>query len=195
MDAEAVMAAVMRDEGVYRESGGGMTLSGGEPLSQGEFATELLRMAKEKGISTCVETCGHVKPETMEAAAKYTDVFYFDYKATGNEMHKRLCGVSQTLILENLTFLDELGADVVMRCPIVVGENDTPEHILGIARAAEAHSSVREVQLEPYHRLGVSKSESLGESAAYDGRPPERAFLEECCREISAASGKVCIIS
>jgi len=195
MDAEAVMAAVMRDEGVYRESGGGMTLSGGEPLAHGEFAVELLRLAKEAGISTCVETCGHVKGDVMEAAAKYTDVFYFDYKATGDEMHKRLCGVPQTLILENLTLLDGLGADVVMRCPIVVGENDTPEHIEGIARTAASHSSVREIQLEPYHRLGVSKSESLGESAEYDGRPPERAFLEECCNTISAISGKNCIIS
>ena len=195
MDTEAVMAEVMRDIGTYNESGGGMTLSGGEPLMQGEFAISLLKAAKDQGITTCVETCGHTKSEIMAEAAEYTDDFYFDYKATGDDMHKRLCGVSQKLILENLALLNELDARVTLRCPIVPGENDIPVHIAGIAYVAKKYSSIKEIHLEPYHRLGVSKSEKLGQIAAYDGKAPDRAVLEEYCRAITEASGKFCRIS
>lgn len=195
MDTESVMAEVMKDLGTYRESGGGMTLSGGEPLAQGEFAVSLLKAAKEQDISTCVETCGHAKSEIVAQAAKYTDDFYFDYKATGDEMHKRLCGVPQGLILENLGLLCELGARVTLRCPIVPGENETAEHITGIAEVAGKYSCIKEVHLEPYHRLGVSKSEKLGQTATYDGKAPDRTRLEEYCRTITEISGKSCRIS
>ena len=195
MDTEAVMAEVMKDLGTYNESGGGMTLSGGEPLMQGEFALSLLKSAKEQGITTCVETCGQAKAEVVAEAAKYTDDFYFDYKATGDEMHKRLCGVTQKIILENLALLCELDARVTLRCPIVPGENETPEHITGIAEVAGKYSCIKEVHLEPYHRLGVSKSEKLGQTAAYDGKAPDRAELEEYCRVITEATGKHCRIS
>jgi len=195
MDVEAVMAEVMRDASLYKESGGGLTLSGGEPLYQGEFSIELLKTAKEQGISTCVETCGQAKKEVVEEAAKYTDDFYFDYKATGDAMHKKLCGTPQTLILENLALLDSLGARVTLRCPIVEGENEFPEHIVGIAKTAGKYSCIIEVQLEPYHRLGVSKSEKLGQTAAYDGKAPDRTRLESYCEEITNISGKKCSIS
>lgn len=195
MDTEAVMAEVMRDASLYKESGGGVTLSGGEPLYQGEFAVSVLRAAKEQGITTCVETCGQAKRDVVIEAAKYTDDFYFDYKATGDEMHKKLCGVPQTVILENLALLCELGARVTLRCPIVEGENEFPEHIKGIGEVAGKYSCIGEVHLEPYHRLGVSKSEKLGENAAYDGKAPDRARLESYCEEITRISGKACRIS
>ncbi len=195
MDTETVMAEVMKDRAAYNRSGGGMTLSGGEPLYQGEFAVSLLRAAKEQGITTCVETCGQAKAEIITEAAKYTDDFYFDYKATGNEMHKRLCGVPQAVILENLSRLCEFGAAVTLRCPIVPGENEIPEHIDGIASAARNYSCVKEVHLEPYHRLGVSKAEKLGQTAAYDGKAPDRDRLEEYCDRIAELSGKPCRIS
>jgi pyruvate formate lyase activating enzyme len=110
-------------------------------------------------------------------------------------MHKKLCGVPQTIILENLALLSELGAKVTLRCPIVEGENELPEHIIGIGETAGRYSCIGEVQLEPYHRLGVSKSEKLGESAAYDGKAPDRARLEAYCEEISKISDKPCTIS
>lgn len=195
MDVEAVMAEVMRDFNTYKESGGGMTLSGGEPLYQSDFAVALLRSAKEQGITTCVETCGQASAGVIAEAAKYTDDFYFDYKATGDDMHKKLCGVPQTVILGSLAKLDELSARVTLRCPIIPDANETPEHIAGIGKIAAEHSCVKEVHLEPYHRMGVSKSEKLGESAVYDGKAPDRSRLEAYCREISLASGKVCRIS
>lgn len=195
MDTEAVMAEVMRDLSLYKESGGGLTLSGGEPLYQGEFAISLLKAAKEQGLYTCVETCGQAKSEIVEEAAKYTDDFYFDYKATGEAMHKKLCGVTQTVILSNLAKLDSLGGKVTLRCPIVPGKNELREHIIGIAETAGKYSCIKEVHLEPYHRLGVSKSEKLGQDAEYDGKAPARERLEAYCEEISRISGKKCRIS
>lgn len=195
MDSKEVIDSVMRDSAVFKESGGGVTLSGGEPLFQPDFALEILREAKDRGISTAIETSGFGDPEKLRACAEYIDVFLFDYKATGDEMHKEFCGVPQSPILKNLSLLDEIGANVVLRCPIITGKNDIPEHIAGIAATAKAHSSVHLIQLEPYHKLGISKSDKLGEDVLYDGAVPARATLEAYCAEISAASGKECTIS
>lgn len=195
MTVDEVMNTVLRDLPVYRESGGGLTLSGGEPLSQPDFAIEMLRAAKSAGISTCIETSGYTVPEKLSQAAEYTDIFLFDYKATGNEMHTRLCGVEQTRILENLALLDTLGSHLILRCPIITGANDLSEHIAGIARTAARYECIKEIQLEPYHRLGVSKAEKLYQTEIYDTTPPERAYMEECCKEITRNSGKKCSIS
>ena len=195
MDVETVIAEVMRDSYVYQESDGGMTLSGGEPLYQPDFAIALLKAAKRHRISTCVETCGHVNSSKLYEAAEYTDTFYFDYKATGNSAHKKLCGVPQTIILDNLKKLDELKAIVTLRCPIIPGKNDTPEHILGIAKTAAEFSCIKNIHLEPYHRLGLSKSKKLGTAALYDGEPPKRELLEQWCLQIQTISGKNCTIS
>ncbi len=195
MSASEVIEAVMRDWPVYRESGGGMTLSGGEPLFQADFAIELLARAKGRGISTCVETSGMADSRKLLEAAAYTDLFYYDYKATGDEMHRKLCGAPQTLILENLKKLDSAGAEVALRCPIVPGANETPEHIWGIAGTARKHKCIGQVQLEPYHRLGISKAEKLGKGGAYDARPPSRQALEAYCRIVEENSGKQCFIA
>lgn len=195
MDSDEVIRSVMRDAAVFKESGGGVTLSGGEPLWQADFALEILRAAKVNGISTAMETSGFGDPDKLRACVEYTDTFLFDYKATGDRMHMELCGVLQSPILKNLSLLDGLGANVVLRCPIVVDKNDTPEHIAGIADVARAHSSVAMIQLEPYHKLGIAKSDKLGEDVLYDGDVPKRAALEEYCKTISAACGKECSIS
>ena len=195
MTAGEVMDTVLRDLSVYRESGGGITLSGGEPLMQADFAISLLSLAKDAGISTCVETSGSADPKKMAEAAEYTDLFLYDYKATGDEMHRKLCGTDQKRILENLALLCGLGATVILRCPIVPGANDIPEHIAGISDTAKKYACIKEVQLEPYHRLGVSKAEKLYKTEIYDTTPPARSYLEECCEEITRISGKNCSIS
>lgn len=195
MDAEDVMKTVLRDDNVYRENGGGLTVSGGEPFMQADFAIELFHLARQAGISTCVETSGYAQADDIRRAAPVVDQFLFDYKATGNDMHRMLCGVDQEKILSNLTLLDELGAYAVLRCPIVPGLNDIPAHIAGIAHTAAAHACVRSVQLEPYHRLGISKAEQLGTSAAYDTQPPAREIMEEYCRQIEKICGKPTTIS
>lgn len=194
-NVDEVMREVLRDLPFYSESGGGLTLSGGEPLFQSVFAIALLKSAKEAGVSTCVETGGYADVETIRAAAQYTDYFYYDYKATGNENHTRLCGVAQDIILENLSLLDSLGARVTLRCPIIPDCNYNDEHIDGIIRCAAEHTSVVEVHLEPYHALGASKSAKLGEVAAFEGKAPDRRELAAVCERISAACLKKCIVS
>ena len=195
MESREVIDQVKKDLSLFQESGGGMTLSGGEPLFQSEFALALLQEAKANGISTCIETCGQASEAVMRRAALYTDVFYYDYKATGAAMHQELCGVTQERILSNLSLLDELGAQVVLRCPIVPGANEVPFHIEGIGRTAAIHSCIKEIQLEPYHKLGVSKAEQLGQYGTYDTNVPRRADLESYCSKIREFCGKKCSIS
>lgn len=159
---EEVIAEVMKDEAFYENSGGGMTLSGGEPMFQFDFTYELLKRAKENGLHTCIETCGFAKWEQYEKIADLVDIFLFDYKETDPGKHKEFTGVTNELILENLKKLDEKGCKTVLRCPIIPGLNDTDEHFTGIAKTANSLRNVLEINVEPYHPLGKGKSEMLG---------------------------------
>ena len=178
MTVDEVMEVVLRDEKTYSASGGGLTLSGGEPLAHGQFSLALLKAAKARHLHTCVETSGFGDPKVLEQMAAVTDLFLFDYKVTGDDLHETLCGVPQTPILENLALLDRLGARVILRCPIIPEYNGTEVHQQGIADTANLFSCVEEIQLEPYHRLGISKSQQLGEKPGYDGAVPEKELVE-----------------
>ena len=195
MTAQSVMEQVLRDRGVYQESGGGLTLSGGEPFAQPEFAIQLLRMAKEAGLHTAVETSGYTSPEIMREAAKFTDLFLYDYKVTDPALHQILCGVPNERILTNLTLLDTLDAEVILRCPIIPGQNDDPDHIRGIGLIASAHKCIRQIHLEPYHRLGKDKTAQLGLASVLDAVPPTQETMAQYCRDIHATCGKHTCIS
>ena len=160
--AEEVIAEVMRDKMFYETSGGGLTVSGGEPMLQFEFTFELLRLAKENGLHTCIETCGYAKRENYEKILPLVDIFLFDYKETSPERHKEYTGVTNDLILDNLRYIDEMGAKTVLRCPIIPTLNDREEHFLGIAKTASSLKNIIEINVEPYHPLGSGKSEMLG---------------------------------
>lgn len=180
---DEIMETVLKDKAVYLESGGGLTLSGGEPLLQGEFAIVLLKSAKSHGLHICVETSGFGKTEMLADMAKYVDLFLFDYKITGDDAHRELCGVPQTPILEHLTLLDKLGAKVILRCPLLPF-NRNADHAKGIASTVRSHPSVTEVQIMPYHRLGIAKSEQLGIIPTYEGEAEDRALVENFVREV-----------
>ena len=194
MTAQEVLAQVLRDREVYLQSGGGMTLSGGEPFAQPEFTMQLLQEAKQAGLHTAIETSGYAPADVIQAAAAYTDLFLYDYKATGEALHKALCGVSNRRILENLQLLDALGAQVILRCPIIPGQNQTPEHIHGICTVAAAHSCIQQVHLEPYHRLGTDKAAQLSVDP-FDTEVPDKKQLEAYCSQIREFSGKPAQIS
>jgi len=161
---DEVMTEVLKDSVFYQNSGGGMTLSGGEPMAQFRFTKALLEKAKENGLHTCMETCGYAPWQHFEAIAGLVDIFLFDYKLTDHQVHKQYTGVSNDRILENLRKLDALGASVILRCPIIPTINDTPEHFAGIAATANTLSHVLEVHIEPYHPLGNSKLDMLGKA-------------------------------
>ena len=156
-----VMKEVMKDKLFYDNSGGGITLSGGEPMMQFEFTYELLKAAKEQGLHTCMETCGFAAAERYKAVADLVDIFLFDYKETDTEKHKEFTGVTNELILSNLKMLDDMGAKTVLRCPIIPTLNDREDHLVGIANTANSLKHVLEINIEPYHPLGQGKSEML----------------------------------
>lgn len=171
MTVEEVMAEVLRDEAYYRRSGGGVTLSGGEPLAQPTFALALLREAKAHGLHTCLDTSGAVAPRWIEAAAELADLFLYDYKATDPEEHRRLTGASNELVLANLDALYRHGARVRLRCPLVPGVNDTPEHLAGIAALDDRYPDLDGIEIMPYHDLGRDKAARIGQDYKLAGVP------------------------
>lgn len=162
MTAEAVINEVLKDTAFYTMSGGGMTLSGGEPLFQPAFAVEIARLARERGVSVCLETAGCVPWDRLERISPYIDVFLYDCKETNPHLHKKYTGADMSLIRENLHKLNDQKKRIVLRCPIVPGYNDRDDHFAGIARIADGYPSVERIDLEPYHSLGLCKREQIG---------------------------------
>lgn len=162
VSVEEVMAEVRKDRAYYATSGGGLTLTGGEPLTQPDFCVGLLAAAKAESIHTCLETSGYAPRRVFERILPLVDLFLFDYKATGLKAHKTLTGVSDERILENLEFLMEKGATVWLRCPLVPGVNDTPEHLQCIAALDRQYPKLERIDLLPYHSVGSGKYAEYG---------------------------------
>lgn len=169
MTVEEIMTEVLKDQSFYRNSGGGVTLSGGDPLFRPDFTLSLLKKSKEYGLHTCIETCGHAAFEDVEALLPYTDLFLWDVKETDPALHKRYTGVSNERILENLCKINDLGAKIVLRCPIIPSYNDRDEHLKAIGRLAEELDGVSKIDVEPYHPLGTSKNKAFGKSDPLKG--------------------------
>lgn len=162
MTADEVMEEVLKDRIFYENSGGGVTLSGGEPLYQFAFSLELLKAAKEAGLHTAMETCGFTSSRNIRTIAGYTDLFLFDCKETDPDLHRRFTGVDNRLIMENMALLDMLKKEIILRCPIIPGSNDREGHLKGIAAVANRFDSISRIELEPYHAMGEGKYRSLG---------------------------------
>lgn len=128
---------------------------------QDAFCLELLKRFKHHDLHTAVETCGFVSRSRLAAIAEYTDLFLFDCKETDPEKHRRFTGVDPAIILENLSFLNDLNIKTILRCPIVRGLNDTEAHFAGIAALAGRYRSISHVEIEPYHPLGEAKYVAL----------------------------------
>jgi pyruvate formate lyase activating enzyme len=158
-----VMAAVEADGVFFGRSGGGMTLSGGEPLLQSEFALALLREAKRRRIDTTVETCGHVDWQVLRDAAELSNTIFYDIKCVDAARHKEFTGVDNTLILSNLRKLVKAfpQLSIVVRTPLIPGFNDSVEDISNIMELLRQLPAVT-YEVLPYHRLGTPKYEYLG---------------------------------
>lgn len=174
VSCEEVMKEVLSDAPFYASSGGGITLSGGEPLMQAAFALALLKSAKEQGLHTAVETCGFASADCVKSVAVWTDLFLFDYKETQKEKHLAYTSADRRVILENLALLNDLEKDIVLRCPIVPGYNDRVDHFEGIAALANAFTNILHVEVEPYHPLGEGKYQALGRKATAIDAPGEK---------------------
>jgi pyruvate formate lyase activating enzyme len=157
-----VVAEVLKDRAFYDNSGGGVTLSGGEPLAQPDFAIEFLHGCKAVGLHVALETCGFANPETLREIEPLVDLFLFDLKITDPRRHLEVLGVPFAPILANLRYLASRRAgDVVVRIPVVPGFNDGDDNLRGLADLV-ADAGLRRVELEPYHSLGEEKYLELG---------------------------------
>jgi len=161
MTVAQVLKLLKKDTPFYEGSGGGVTISGGEPLAQAEFTAALLQALKRENIHTALDTAGHAPWADVEKCAEYTDLFLYDIKYLGPEQHQQLTGMDNTLILANLHRLVEYGADIWLRMPILPGLNDAPQHIAAVGDLAR-QLGIREVYLLPYHNLAMGKYEKLG---------------------------------
>lgn len=140
--------------------GGGVTLSGGEPMASFPFVEEFLE--RKGSLHVCVETCGHAPQEQFRRIAPMVDLFLYDLKASSPEKHRSLCGVDNSLILDNLRLLCGAGAEVLVRLPLVPGVNDDEEHLAAVAALLRELPAIRGAQIMPYHRLGSGKEGRFG---------------------------------
>ena len=189
VSADEVTAEVLKDKPFYENSGGGVTLSGGEPLAQYDFSLELLKKAKENGIHTAVETCGYAEKSKILEIAMYVDLFLFDCKETDPELHKEYTGFDNKIILENLKALSDAGSKIILRCPIIPGFNDLAEHFKGISETAEKFSGIEHIEIEPFHPLGESKYSALSREYA-DIQPPDAETVDNWIEQIKLGTEK-----
>lgn len=175
-----VMAVVRRDTAYYEESGGGMTLSGGEPLFQPDFAESLLMTAKSAGLHTCVETSGSARWSVMEKLRPMVDLWLYDIKETDPQRHIQFTGLSCSLILANLKRLHDAGATILLRCPIIPQHNDREEHLAAVARLCKRYPRLQGVELLPYYNLWRAKLDRFGLTSRLPDsvKPPSRESMD-----------------
>lgn len=184
MEPSEVLAEVLEDAPFYRNSGGGMTLSGGEPLFQPGFSVELLRGAKEAGVHTAVETSLAAPWDRVASFLPHTDLFLADLKLMDPAGHRRWTGAPNDGILENLRRLSGEARGLLVRTPVVPGVNDSPEAIGAIAEFVKGLPSKPAYELLPYHPLGAGKYRSLGIERRFDGAaPPSPGRMRELAGE------------
>ena len=179
MSPEELFDDVIEDIDFYRESGGGVTVSGGEPLLQPVGVGELARRLRSVGISTLVDTAGCVPWENFLCVADHVDTFYYDVKTADGALYENVVRGDKALVFGNLGRLVEAGKDVAVRIPLIPGFNMSGadhEKIYGELKKTGA----RRVDLLPFHRLGSSKYEAMGLTYGYkDTPPPEEAKIEK----------------
>lgn len=189
MDAGQVVRMVARDKRYFNRSGGGLTVTGGEPLMQPGFLLELLTLARGQGIHTCVETNGAGRWADYLKLLPVTDLFLVDYKMTDEQRHQLMTAHSKRPILHNLKRLCAAGAQVVLRCPIIPGVNDDLTHFAAIAGLTR-HLPLLGFELMPYHAFGVSKAQRLGAKAPRRFAVAEKEAVAEWRRAIIAMGGR-----
>lgn len=156
-----IMAVVRRDREYYELSGGGLTISGGEPTMQFDFCKALLMAAKAEGLHTCLDTCGFWTTGRFLELLPYVDLYLYDYKVTGPEAHKRLTGVTDEPILRNLETLYQRGAEIILRCLLIPQVNDTDEHLEKLGELARRYPRMK-IEILPYHDVGNGKYDQIG---------------------------------
>ncbi len=188
---EEILEIAEKDRLFYENSGGGITLSGGEPLFQPDFALALMERAKERGFSVALETCGMAEEQVMRRSAEFADLYLYDYKESDPARHKEYTGVDNAKILQNLALLNRLQKKMILRCPIIPDFNDREDHFEAIAALAEKFEGIQKVQIEPYHSFGADKYRRLGRPySLMTVQNPQREQVEQWIGRIQSKTKK-----
>lgn len=172
-----IMGEIEKERIFFDQSSGGVTFSGGEPLQHPEFLTELLNECGKSGIHRAIDTAGLVNTAVILEVAQQTDLFLYDLKLMDSERHRKWVGVPNEKILENLKILSEIGAQIIIRIPLIGGVNDDLENMEATARfVSELSGESKAVNLLPYHKIAQTKYQRLG-------RPEGFQLLEEPTKE------------
>lgn len=176
MSVSDVMSEIIDDVAFYEKSGGGVTISGGDPLIQWEFTLEVLKQCRQQNIHTCLETELHCKTSLLEKIYPYTDLVITDIKHMDTQKHREYTGVDNRLILENIIKTAEMKKSLIIRIPIIPGHNNSEENIRATATFIKERlfNNVLQVQLLPYRPLGLEKYDSLNmQYPMADLKPPD----------------------
>ncbi len=183
---------IEKDRIFHEESGGGVTFSGGEPLSQPDFLAEVLDLCRKKEIHAAIDTCGLAEPEVLERIAARADLILFDLKTMDEQKHSAFTGRSNRLILENLKRLAATGKKIIVRIPIVPGINDDTKNLRDTAAFLRSLDGISEISLLPYHRMGRNKSKGIEkESFCLEYETPTEESLERIQADLESSGFRV----
>lgn len=172
ISAKEVIKIVLQDKAYYVASGGGVTFSGGEATMQPEFLLELLKLAKESGIHTCLETNGYIPSDTLKTITPLVDLFLIDYKITDKKLLKKYTNASGGLWTATLKYLNEQQSSIILRMPIIPGINDNTEHFHTAKAIKREFPVIQKIEIMPYHTIGVGKWEQIGANYTLPYIPP-----------------------
>lgn len=185
MTAHEVLEEVLSDTEFYRQSGGGLTISGGEPLMQFEFLKELLKEAKNSNLHVCLDTTGYIESEKLKDIIHNVDIMLYDIKSLDEERHKHLTGVSNKLILENLKLCLQEDQDIVVRIPLINGYNFTDlENELRNQIKWLVELGIKKFELIPYHKFGEQKYDMIGKKYDLKTKPFEKEIISKLAKDL-----------
>lgn len=159
---EELYNEIKKDSPFYSIHGGGVTFSGGEPLTQVVYLKEIAKKCHDNGINVVIETCGYGEYDEFKEVLPYVDAMFIDIKHIDSEIHKDLTGMNNELILNNIKLISEFGVPITIRTPIIPGYTDSEDNIKGIAEFISTVPTVKEYELLQYHNFGEPKYSSLG---------------------------------
>jgi pyruvate formate lyase activating enzyme len=188
MTVDEIVNEILRDKVFYEKSGGGVTLSGGDPIIQHSFSKALLKRCKAEGLHTAIETAANFKWQTLASLLPVIDLVMMDIKHVDPEKHENATGVSNRNILKNAVQLSKTSKPLIVRVPVIPGVNDTIGEIEAIAKFVQGFPNLQYLELLPFHRLGEGKYNALGHKYPASNLT---APTKERINELTAAAKKL----
>lgn len=193
MSVAEVLQEVEKDISIFDESKGGVTFSGGEPLSQPAFLRDLLKACKVKEIHTAIDTSGFAKKSVMESIIPLTDLFLYDIKLVSEDEHKKYTGVSNSIIFKNLDLIVKSNKKVIIRIPLIQNITDTDKNLKLLRETIRKYPEIQRVDILPFHNIAKSKYDRFGKNytlsnaETYDNQKAEqiRDYFQEIVEKVS----------